>query len=329
MMINKLYAALLRLYPRQFRTDFGVEMEDVFKQATLESKSQALMFFFRELRDLPVNLIHQHCSAIRKDELPMNTFNQIEESQPGTWGTAFMAGLPHLLISLLIGLGKLSVFDVYELSQIVSVIIGISLALLVVAVLIFAWNSGWPVWSASWYLYGTWVVIAIIGLTIENLDLQESWRFTNVLFFGWIFFCVIGYITILVKSKLYGLLSILFFFPLLGIFYLEFVPDPIEGWLAIGLGLLAAITAGAIVRIGEFRSGLWFVLGVNVVAGLSLAYVGEYQIKDLPPNAPLHPPKFSNFLELLGFYALFALGTIAVPFIVRGLLNFGKRKFSS
>jgi hypothetical protein len=31
---------------------------------------------------------------------------EIEERQPGTWGAAFQAGLPHLLMGLLVGLGR-------------------------------------------------------------------------------------------------------------------------------------------------------------------------------------------------------------------------------
>jgi len=36
---------------------------------------------------------------------------QIKERQPGTWGTAFLAGLLHLLMGLLIGIGKLGNMD--------------------------------------------------------------------------------------------------------------------------------------------------------------------------------------------------------------------------
>jgi hypothetical protein len=60
MMIYKFFATLVRLYPRQFREEFGDEMEEVFKQATFETKAQALKFFLRELRDFPANLVQQH-----------------------------------------------------------------------------------------------------------------------------------------------------------------------------------------------------------------------------------------------------------------------------
>ena len=230
-------------------------------------------------------------------------------------------------MGLLIGIGKLFDQNV-RVNQSVSAALATSLGLIVVAILLFAWRRGWPLWSASWYLYGSWVTLAIISLTIRSLNLEESWRYTNILFLGWVLFCIIGYFVILTKSRLHGLLSVAFLFPLLGVLFLEFVPNPIEGWLAIGLALLTALTAGMIIRLGEFRTGLWLVLSVNVVAGLSLAYVGEYQLTDMPPGAPITAGNFGNFLELLGLYSFVALGIIALPFLLRSLWNIGKRKFT-
>ena len=134
---------------------------------------------------------------------------------------------------------------------------------------------------------------------------------------------------ILSKSRLHGLLSVAFLFPLLGVLFLEFIPNPIEGWLAISVGLLAAIATGAIVHISEFRQALGIVLGLNLVAGLAWAYIGEYKMLDLPPGIPAHIPKFGNFLELLALFSIFGLGVVTLPFILRGLWNFGRRKLAS
>lgn len=330
------FTQVLRLYPKEFRFIFGGEMRAVFMQ-TVEVRTgtgKSLRFVLRELRDLPGSLLRQHWLAIRKEKVPMTALTgsngiKIEERQPGTWGTAFLAGIPHLLMGLLIGAGKLGIFDIYQVSQTGNAIIGIGLALLVIGMLIYAWRHGWPLWSTSWYLYGTWVVLVILGLGIKRLDLEDSSRYANAMFLGWILLCIVGYFIILLKSKLHGLLSVAFLFPFLGVMFLEFIPNPIEGWLAIGLGLLTALTVASVVRIGKFQAGLWLILGVNVIAGLSLAYVGEYQMKDFPPGIPAHVPKFSNFLELLTLYSIFALGIIIAPFILRGLWNFGKRKLAT
>jgi hypothetical protein len=340
MMIYKFYAALMRLYPRQFHADFGVEMEEVFKQATCESKTQALKLFIRELRDFPTNLVRQHWAAIRKEETPMTTISstqdlhpQITERQPGSWGAAILAGLPHLIMGLLTGLGKLLVFDAYDpseiSSQVISMVLGIGLGILVMALLLIAWRRGWPLWSASWYLHGTWVILATLSILIESLNLNESWRYTNALLFGWIIVCITGYFVIVSKSKLHGLLSVAFLFPMLSVTMFEFIPNPIEGWFALGVGLSAALAAGYIVRVGNFRSSLILVLGFNLAVGLAWAYISEYRMLDLPYGIPAHVPKFSNFLEYLAIYSIFGLGVVAIPFILRSLWNFGRNKLAS
>jgi hypothetical protein len=335
-LLTRLYAWLLRLYPASFRDAFGEEMTAVFSDALVDDPASiwsAIILFARELKDFPGNLLRQHWLAFKEDSNPMTTLAEsnhvpAETRQPGSWGAAFLAGLPHLLMGALIGLGKLFVVGVYENAPTIPAVIGSALGLLVVAALVLAWRHGWPLWSASWYLYGIWVTMAILSLTVENLNLEESWRYTNALFFGWILVCIIGYVFLLTQSKLHGLLSVAFLFPLLGVMMLEFVPDPVEGWLGLGLGLMTAVTAATIVRQGSFRTGLALVLGLNLAAGLSLAYVGEYQIKDLP--ASLQPtPVFGNFLKLWGLYAFIALGIIALPFLVRGVWQVGRHKCSS
>jgi hypothetical protein len=333
---ERLYARALRLYPREFRADFGDEMRAVFAQA-IEAPAgtgQTLGFFLRELEDLPGSLLRQHWLAIRKEQAPMNPLAEsndirIREHQPGTWGAAFLAGLPHLLMGLLIGLGKLGIFDVMQMSRTGNLIVGVGLALLVVGVLLYAWRRRWPLWSASWYLYGTWVSLVVISQTIESLDLEESWRYTSALFIGWILVCIVGYFVILSRSKLHGLLSVAFLFPLLSVLMLEFIPNPIEAWLALGVALLAALATGTIVRVGELPLALRLVLGYNLAVGLVWAYIGEYKMLDLPSGIPAHTPRFSNFLEMLALYCVFGLGIITLPFIFRSLWNFGRHRLGT
>jgi hypothetical protein len=247
-----------------------------------------------------------------------NSFSH-PKSRPGSWKAAFLAGLPHILMGLLIGIGKLLTTATTS-PQTMSIIVGVSLMGLVVVVLLFAWRRGWPLWSASWYGYGTWTAMVLISFVISQLELDEDWRYSNALFLGWIGLCIIGYFYLFSKDRLKALLAVAFLFPMLGIMFLEFVPNPIEGWLAIGLGLLTTLTTGAIVRLGDFPIGLGLALGVNLVIGLSLAYVGEYQASDLPPRIP-HTPTFSNFAELLTLYLVLTLGLIGGPLLLSRLWN--------
>ena len=171
--------------------------------------------------------------------------------------------------------------------------------------------------------------MAVFSLIIDHLELEDSWRYTNALFLIMIGGLILGYFGLLLKSKMHALLSIAFLFPLLGLMFVEFVPDNIEGWTTIGVGLLAAGTAASLIRQGDFRAGLGLVLGLNLVAGLSIAYISEYKMLDLPTFAPAHVPQFNNFMTNLALYSIFGLGVVAVPFILRGLWNFGRRKFTS
>ena len=70
-------------------------------------------------------------------------------------------------------------------------------------------------------------------------------------------------------------------------------------------------------------------MGFNLAVGLAWAYISEYKMLDLPPGIPAHVPRLSRFLGLLGFYAIFGLGVIAIPFLLRGLWKYGRQKLSS
>jgi len=100
----------------------------------------------------------------------MTEFIQTEEPQPSSWGEAIIAGIPHLLMALLIGIGKL--FDqIIQINQNISIVLGITLGVVVTALLILARRRDWPLWGASWYFYGSWVVLAILSLGTRELNL--------------------------------------------------------------------------------------------------------------------------------------------------------------
>ena len=47
---------------------------------------------------------------------------------------------------------------------------------------------------------------------------------------------------------------------------------------------------------------------------------------DLPAGIPKHIPRFSRFLGMLALFGSLGLGVIALPFILRGLWNLGRRR---
>ena len=334
----RIYRLMLSFYPAVFRKEYGVEMQMVFAQA-IEDRSRegivkTLVFCIREIKDLPGSLYSQHRVETRKEGSRMSAVsetNQINQQtasttkhNPGSWGAAILAGLPHLLIPL-IGIGN----GIYQLSQTALATLGTTLAVLVAIILLYAWRQKWPLWSASWYGYSLFILLAISTYVIVELDLNQSWRYTNALFLGWIAVWGIGYLYLFFRDRLRALLTIFFLIPLLGVMMLEFIPDPIEGWLAVSLGLLTALTAATIVRLGSYRVTLGLVIGVNLIAALVLAYIGEYKLLDLPPNAPPHTPQFLNFLALLTLYTLVALILMGTPYLIQGVINLGRRKLLS
>lgn len=330
--------------PAGFRTEFGAEMQQVFLEGVedrlWDGLSAALVFCMCELRDFPGNFLRQRWVEYRKKRSMMNSLSiNLENSPlaspgaprhlPGRWRAAFLAGLPHLLMAALIGVGKfLPATAAASISNTILATMGALLSILFLIVLFAAWRWGWPLWSASWYLYGAWGGLALLNLAVMRLDLVDDWRYTNALYAGWFLFCALGYGYLLLKDSLRGLMAVAFLFPFLGILLQEFKPDAVEGGIAIGLGLLAFLGVGAVVRLGSLRAGVGLVAGLNLVAGLALAYTSVYQMKDLPAGIPPPSPRFSDFLAQLSFYLVIAFGILAAPFVLRGLWNLGKRRLS-
>lgn len=326
-----IYRQMAACYPAGFQAEFRDEMEAVFARAMEEAgklgKRKLWNVVCRELREWPRAILVAHLQTRRYEMERQSGVIQSPamEAQPGTWGAAILAGLPHFLIGLLMGLGKIVSVEVGAASLFPAVAAASLLAVLIIGLMTYAWRRGWPVWSASWYLYSAWLVLVVLGLGVERLNLDESWRYTNAMFAGWVVLAILGYFSILFKSRLHGLLSVAFLFPFLGLTLLEFVPNPIEGWLAIGLGLVFALGSGAVVRMGEFRPAVVLVLGLNLLSGFMLAYVGEYQMKDLPAGIPAHVPGLSSLMKDFALYGGIAVGVIALPFLLRGLWDFSKR----
>lgn len=337
-----MYRRALRLYPADFYTIFSAEMQSVFDSALTEHARnnffRVLAFFLLEIREFPANVLRQHWQGIWNKGGKMSTISETIHNptspsqetahQPGDWQSAILAGLPHFLVGLMGAIGKIIEADSYPAYSSIVTVVAIAMMILVAGMLLYAWRVHWPLWSASWYMYGAWIVIVILGLGIEQLNLEESWRYSNLLIPVWIGACLVGYFLILSRDRLKGLLAIVFVFPFIGLGSLEFIPNPFEGWLALILGTLVALVAAAVVRFGRFQAALGIVLGANALTGLVLAYTSEYQLKDLPSGVPAHMPQFTGFLGLLGLYLLIGLGVISAPFLIQGLWRFGKRAFT-
>jgi hypothetical protein len=138
--LNRLYAAMLNLYPRRFRVEFGGEMQAVFQQLSTQAAEAGFgrlaATFLREMKALPLAAMRAHWYE-RKEVSLMEAFKNrnIETPAPG-WATAAVIGLfvvPGLL-------GAFRVVEISPISEQVTRFLLISLMLLL---------FGLPLGSAS------------------------------------------------------------------------------------------------------------------------------------------------------------------------------------
>jgi hypothetical protein len=250
------------------------------------------------------------------------------ERQERGWGSAVLAGLPHLLMGLLIGWDDFFPQNDIQTLRVVSTALGLLLAGLFVYVLTRAARNGWPLWSASWYGYLAWVVLALIGGLLNLIQSERIWVFNLAMLLGWLGAIVIGYLYLFASDRLRALLAILFLFPIMGLLSIEFIPNLIEGALAIGTWGLAAVTAALILRSGDYRRGLLYSLLLVVVLSLAISYVAVYQASGLPEFIPFNP-RFSDFVSTLTMFLAIGAALFGLPPLVQWIWGFVPKKTQS
>jgi hypothetical protein len=83
--VLKIYSMLLSLFPRDFQNEFKEEMEDVFtanlEEAAKTGVTLVVRACFFELLDLPVNLVVEHLSSMRKGNVMKNISFEVGRSR--------------------------------------------------------------------------------------------------------------------------------------------------------------------------------------------------------------------------------------------------------
>ena len=153
MMLIRFFAALLRLYPRQFHANFGEEMQAVFEEAisTQQDWKGEAYLFLRELRDLPSSLLDAYLTNWLRDGYSTMTDKYIS---PSTRLQALLGTLPFLAFGLSSMIDKMD--HRYLSNQNIAEMAVYGLAL--VGFLI-GWIRGFPLWSYSylgWSLVFAW-----------------------------------------------------------------------------------------------------------------------------------------------------------------------------
>jgi hypothetical protein len=172
-LVTRLYALLLRLYPRRFRAEFEDEMQAVFADAVVEASQRGgaslAVVLLRELRDWPAALMREHQRERRKREVGTQTGFSVTSAPVGkerlSWAET-LAGLWPFLI-----FGPVSILLAYPYPMpewrvvLSSRILMASVALFPLGLGI-GWFKRWPRWSYPYLGLALLVLGGFVGNAI-------------------------------------------------------------------------------------------------------------------------------------------------------------------
>jgi hypothetical protein len=216
----------------------------------------------------------------------------------GSWTGISLAALPFLLILLADGLPKLLVeagLLTWEGGG-MRILIGgqiILLAACFLAIFILAWRGRWPAWSATWYpFFCAAPILLVIGLSEMLVRGQPNFTIRQTISQNVVMYILIPLIIAVLLyavtrlDPLRGLLAALPVLYLLWNINMEFVPDSIELAIKVPSVALICLTIAFVLSRGDWRPGLYAVLGMNLGVGALFAYGGIYHGGTLPFVAP-------------------------------------------
>ena len=323
-LIVNTYSRILKLYPRSFKDEFALEMQDVFGNSLMDTAKEGSLHLMivcgREFMGMPFNILKEFWHEMQREKENMQV-TQFVPIKQGSWGDAFWAGLPHLLIAVFIGItGGLANTKLAATS-------GIILAFLLIAgflaTIYYTWRSKWPAWSASWYGY-----VGLIVLLFAILPYQYWVGTADQIFRGIRFILLLLSLATLLywlsrRNPIEGLLMampviILYWFPVM-----EFIPNQIRFWLTFWLFLLSAVTAMTITRLNDIRKAVWLVLGASILSGLPIAYARTYWHNI--PVGNFSPPTIGQLADHFTLPWLASGALVLGPILGWGLWNLGSK----
>ncbi len=354
--LTGLYGAMLRLYPRRFRDEFGAEMRLVFARRALEASGEGrfrlLQTALQEIKDFPGSLIGEHWRAGR--ELMSNS--QIPVEKPASLWALLSIAVFFMVPSAISYLPTPhSPFMRFISSALPVLVIG-----MLGATIYFGIKSGLPRWSLVFVgvilggigVYGLTIFFGLfVGLLVRrwvDFIYPEQNLFTGILLNGFNHFifwlgiaiAVLGFVDILrrtTRGKKAGerilrdwtQLSFLFYGALLIIFFIDFDEYQHEGWYVIGC--LATLTAGAWAYL-RIAHPTWRVLALlaGVTVSMAIMGVGKYYLvplQDWPIFSATHTPEDERWFESLRTIATWFWTCIAVG--LPGLLQAQRKRTQS
>ncbi len=249
----------------------------------------------------------------------MNFFRHIPPSPGGpvprgSWLEAFLAGLPHFLFGLYVGLSPLlKIIGVDARFDVLQIILNTLFALASLTSLIILLRLGRPRWIAAWYLYwiptGFYLIVAFWPGVPSWLEPYQWISRPTVLTL--LFLCT-GYLLyrIAARDRLRAVLTAV---PaILGLWIMNMVLFPPASQAIGGLAssLLAALICIAAVRLNRPAPGLALVVGMTALAGFTITFLGIYLSGSLPYSEPVPSLRavWKFFSPLFGATAALAIG---------------------
>ncbi|MGE5223686.1 MAG: hypothetical protein ACM3PY_14710, partial [Omnitrophica WOR_2 bacterium] len=296
--LMKLFLLGLNLYPRRFRLRFAEEMETVFHAGMEEARERGALasFVLREVLRLPVSLADVYVWSVRSTEGGQVAFSGAGGG--GTtggpihkegWSVSLLAGLPHLMIGILIvGSALLAGADGIGRRVLVFLLLAV-FALLLLGVLFFNIFKGWQRWSVSWMVYLIVIAIALLNAGVNALipsaTSNNTWFIEALLFIIPLALAYLLY-KITCIDRLRGLLASVAPMALIWVIFAESVPAlPVSlawGWLFI----LAFIATVMMLRTQRFGSALGLAVVVPLLSGIPFTYLGVYMGGTRPFTEP-------------------------------------------
>jgi hypothetical protein len=216
-----------------------------------------------------------------------------KSSPAASWGEILLAALPFLLILLANILPKLLVDGgLLDWEDALMQALSISLILLMVGSLLgalfLAWRRRWPVWSATWVPFFC-LPLLLLAVGLLNWFTQGKLTLTisqEMVMYVWVPLYVAVLLYLVTRlDPLRGLLAAMPVIYLLWIPNMEFVPDWIEVAIKIPSLALICLTIAFLLRRGDWRLGLYAILGMNLVLGALFSYAGIFHGGTLPFTA--------------------------------------------
>jgi hypothetical protein len=289
----KVYALLLSLYPRPFRSRFGIEMLEVFSEGVSEARAQKNLagFLWNEAVRLPQSLASAYLWTVSRGaqaQMALSGAGGGEVRAPAqreSWRDTFLAALPHLLTALIIGVPAL--LEGFQVQAPVFIRSGSTIFLLLffAGALGYSLWKGWRRWSATWLTYLIFLPVALVGMLINTL--LDSWVLSNIV--GTIVIpLVIAFLlyTIVSRNRSWLLLSALPVMNIVWIFFAENAPPLFLGLAYLFAWLLSFACAMLIFREKRFERGLLYSLVCAGAAGLPFVILAVYRGGTLPYTEP-------------------------------------------